>query len=65
MPLGTDVTGLLVTGLRRLGFKKVFDTNFAADLTIMEEATELIKQSTKRRKLTNVYKLLSWLGKIC
>ncbi len=42
MPLGTDVTGLLVTGLRRLGFKKVFDTNFAADLTIMEEATELI-----------------------
>ena len=44
MPLGTDVTGLLVTGLRRLGFKKVFDTNFAADLTIMEEATELINR---------------------
>ena len=42
MPLGTDVTGLIVTGLRRLGFKKVFDTNFAADLTIMEEASELI-----------------------
>jgi iron-only hydrogenase group A len=42
MPLGTDVTGQMVTGLRRLGFKKVFDTNFAADLTIMEEATELI-----------------------
>ncbi|MBZ0199934.1 MAG: [FeFe] hydrogenase, group A [Ignavibacteriaceae bacterium] len=44
MPLGTDVTGQLVTGLRRLGFKKVFDTNFAADLTIMEEATELISR---------------------
>ncbi|MDZ7625484.1 MAG: NADH-dependent [FeFe] hydrogenase, group A6 [Ignavibacteriaceae bacterium] len=44
MPLGTDVTGLLVTGLRRLGFNKVFDTNFAADLTIMEEATELINR---------------------
>jgi iron-only hydrogenase group A len=44
MPLGTDVTGLLVTGLRRLGFKKVFDTNFAADLTIMEEASELINR---------------------
>jgi iron-only hydrogenase group A len=42
MPLGTDVTGQMVTGLRRLGFKKVFDTNFSADLTIMEEATELI-----------------------
>ncbi len=44
MPLGTDVTGLIVTGLRRLGFKKVFDTNFAADLTIMEEASELINR---------------------
>lgn len=42
LPLGTDVTGKLVTGLRRLGFKKVFDTNFAADMTILEEATELI-----------------------
>jgi len=42
MPLGMDVTGKIVTGLRRLGFKKVFDTNFGADLTIMEEATEFI-----------------------
>ena len=44
MPLGSDVTGKIVTGLRRLGFKKVFDTNFSADLTIMEEATELISR---------------------
>lgn len=44
MPLGQNVTGQLVTGLRRLGFKKVFDTNFAADLTIMEEGTELISR---------------------
>ena len=44
MPIGTDATGKLVTGLRRLGFKKVFDTNFAADLTIMEEGTELISR---------------------
>jgi iron-only hydrogenase group A len=44
LPLGTDVTGQLVTGLRRLGFKKVFDTNFGADLTIIEEATELINR---------------------
>ncbi len=42
LPLGQNVTGQMITGLRRLGFKKVFDTNFAADLTIMEEATELI-----------------------
>ena len=44
LPLGSNVTGQMVTGLRRLGFKKVFDTNFSADLTIMEEATELIKR---------------------
>jgi iron-only hydrogenase group A len=51
MPLGTDVTGQLVTGLRRLGFKKVFDTNFAADLTIMEEASELINRVQTGKKL--------------
>lgn len=44
LPLGSNVTGQIVTGLRRLGFKKVFDTNFSADLTIMEEATEFIKR---------------------
>ena len=42
MPIGTLVTGKMVSALRRLGFKKVFDTNFGADLTIMEEATELM-----------------------
>lgn len=42
MPIGTPVTGKMVAALRRLGFKKVFDTNFAADLTIMEEGTELL-----------------------
>jgi iron-only hydrogenase group A len=47
LPLGTDVSGQLVTALRRLGFKKVFDTNFAADLTIMEEAHELISRIDK------------------
>lgn len=51
MPLGTDVTGKIITGLRRLGFKKVFDTNFAADLTIMEEATELIKRIKEKGSL--------------
>ena len=42
MPVGTDVTGKLFAAMRRLGFDKVFDTNFGADLTIMEEATELV-----------------------
>ncbi len=42
MKIGTPVTGKMVAALRRLGFKKVFDTDFGADLTIMEEATELL-----------------------
>jgi NADP-reducing hydrogenase subunit HndD len=42
LPPGTRVTGKMTAALRRLGFKAVFDTNFAADLTIMEEGTELL-----------------------
>ena len=42
MPIGTCVTGKMAAALRRLGFDKIFDTDFAADLTIMEEGTELI-----------------------
>jgi iron-only hydrogenase group A len=41
-PAGTLVTGKMVSALRRLGFDAVFDTNFAADLTIIEEGTELL-----------------------
>ncbi|TYO96911.1 NADH-dependent [FeFe] hydrogenase, group A6 [Desulfallas thermosapovorans] len=41
---GSVVTGQLVAALRRLGFDKVFDTDFTADLTIMEEGSELIKR---------------------
>ena len=44
MPVGTPVTGKMVAALRRLGFERVYDTNFAADLTIMEEATELLNR---------------------
>ncbi len=42
LPIGTNVEGKMVAALRRLGFDKVFDTDFAADLTIMEEANEFI-----------------------
>ena len=42
LPMGTSVTGKLAAALRRLGFDRVFDTDFGADLTIMEEATELV-----------------------
>ncbi|HHN46343.1 MAG TPA: ferredoxin, partial [Planctomycetes bacterium] len=46
-PPGTLVTGKMTTALRRLGFDAVFDTNFAADLTIMEEGTELLTRLKK------------------
>ncbi len=41
-PMGTSVQGQMAAALRRIGFDKVFDTNFSADLTIMEEATEFL-----------------------
>ncbi len=44
MTIGTRVTGKMTQALKRLGFDKVFDTNFAADLTIMEEANELVER---------------------
>ncbi len=47
MPVGTDVTGKLAAALRRLGFDKVFDTDLAADMTIVEEAHEFVERVTK------------------
>jgi NADP-reducing hydrogenase subunit HndD len=44
LPIGTNVEGKMVAALRRLGFDKVFDTDIAADLTIMEEAHEFIER---------------------
>lgn len=44
MHMGSNVEGKMVAALRRLGFDKVFDTDFAADLTIMEEANELLER---------------------
>ncbi|MDR2932181.1 MAG: [FeFe] hydrogenase, group A [Oscillospiraceae bacterium] len=46
-PIGTDATGKMVAALRRLGFDGVYDTDFAADLTIVEEANELLERVTK------------------
>ena len=46
MEIGTNVTGKMVTALKRLGFDKVFDTNTGADFTIMEEANEFIERFT-------------------
>ncbi len=44
LPYGSLVTGQMVASLRKLGFSKVFDTDFAADLTIVEEANELVER---------------------
>ena len=51
MPVGTPVTGKMVAALRRLGFYRVFDTNFGADLTIMEETHELLDRITNNKVL--------------
>jgi iron-only hydrogenase group A len=45
-PIGANLTGKIYAALRRMGFKAVFDTNFGADLTIIEEATEFVKRLT-------------------
>ncbi len=50
-PIGSRVTGNMVSALRRLGFDKVFDTDTAADLTIMEEGTELLDRIKNAGKL--------------
>ncbi len=44
MPIGSRVTGKMVSALKACGFDRVYDTNFGADLTIMEEGTELLKR---------------------
>jgi len=51
MPIGSRATSNMVAALRRLGFSKVFDTDTAADLTIMEEGTELINRIKNGGKL--------------
>ena len=56
-PAGTRVTGKLVAALRKLGFNKVFDTDFAADLTIMEEASELLDRLTRYKAGDKTVKL--------
>jgi iron-only hydrogenase group A len=51
LPPGSLVTGKMIAALRRLGFDKVFDTNFTADLTIIEEGNELLKRVKEGGKL--------------
>lgn len=64
MSIGTSVTGKMAAALRRLGFAKVFDTDFGADLTIMEEANELIDRVTNGGVLPMDHQLLSRLDQV-
>ncbi len=48
LPAGSDIMGIMTAALKKIGFKAVFDTSFSADLTIMEEATELVERVTKK-----------------
>ncbi|MBU0628183.1 MAG: [FeFe] hydrogenase, group A [Nanoarchaeota archaeon] len=51
MPVGTPVTGKMVTALKEAGFHQVFDTDLAADICIIEEATEFIKRFKEKKDL--------------
>jgi NADP-reducing hydrogenase subunit HndD len=57
LPAGTSVTGKMVASLRALGFDYVFDTDFAADLTIMEEGSELLDRLKRHLKGDKTVKL--------
>ena len=57
LPAGTSVTGKMVASLRKLGFDKVFDTDFGADLTIMEEASEFLDRLTRHMNGDTTVKL--------
>ena len=61
---GENTLGRLVAALRRIGFDEVYDTNFGADLTVMEESKELVERLNPANNLPVVYLLLSCMGKI-
>ena len=64
LPMGTNTQGKMVSALRRIGFDKVFDTNFGADLTIMEEAHEFLGPCPERRYTSDDHLLLPRMDQI-
>lgn len=62
LPPGAIVTGKLVAALRKLGFAKVFDTDFGADLTIMEEGKELLERLRKGKPLLSTSCCPAWIN---
>ena len=61
MPEGANAKGKLVAALRRMGFDEVYDTNFAADLTVMEESAELLERLEKNENYNSESILLGLL----
>ena len=64
MPMGTSVTGKMATALHRLGFDKVFDTDFGADLTIMEESLRAGRPRKERRRTADDHVLFAGLDQV-
>ena len=66
MPAYMATEGRMVAALKKIGFDYVFDTNFSADLTIMEEGNELLVRlvDPEEKKMAHVHLLLSGLGKV-
>ena len=62
IPKGENALGQLVAALRRMGFDEIYDTNFGADLTVMEEAKEFVERVEAGRESSTVYFLLSGMG---
>jgi len=64
LPAGTNMVGKMYSALKLLGFDYVFDTNFTADLTIMEEGSEFLERLSKKWKIAFNNFLFSWMDKI-
>ena len=61
---GEITTGQIVAALKQLGFDQIYDTSFAADLTVIEEGTEFLERKTAGRNAAHVYLLLPGLGQV-
>ena len=64
MPPGESTRGQMVAALKRLGFDRVYDTSFSADLTVIEEANEFLEPQNQGRKTAALHQLLPGLGEI-
>ena len=62
LPAGTNVEGKIITALRKIGADIVLDTNFAADVVIMEEGTELLHRLTKKERPTFTSCCPAWIN---